>query len=127
LANLKRTTAAARCVILGRNVVVEMSVKVNDAEVRRWLREAEPGQSIRYFEGCLGLGTDPMGLPLPASGRQAMARVADRLWRAAQHDLVHLVQRRQGPTNWAYIAIARPPPRFAYRNGDPCHMERHDG
>ena len=90
-----------------------MPVSVNEAEVRRWLREAAPGQSIQYFVGHLGPGTDAMGLPLPESERQAVAGVAVRLWRAAQHDLVHLVQRRQGPTNWAYIAIARAPPEKA--------------
>ena len=100
-----------------------MPVSVNEAEVRRWLREAQPGQSIRYFQGFLASGTDASGQPLQGADRQAVARVADRLWRAAQHHLVHLVQRRQGPTNWAYIAIARP---SVVQSGSSSRTEMHD-
>jgi hypothetical protein len=100
---------------------------VGDEEVSQWLQEAKPGQAIQYFEGHLGPGTDAMGLPLPESERQAVARVADRLWRAAQHDLVHLLQRRQGPTNWSYIAVAGRKRAPACRIGNSSHVELHDG
>jgi hypothetical protein len=103
--------------------MVDMAVKVNDAEARQWLRQAEPGQFIQYFEGHLAPGTDPTGRPLPETERQAVGRVADRLWRAAQRGAVHLVQRRRGPASWSYIAIARSPRTRADRSDVSCHME----
>jgi hypothetical protein len=110
-----------------RIAVIGMSNHVNEEEVGRWVREAYPGQSIQYFQGFLALGMDAHGRPLLEAERQATARVASRLWRAAQHDLVHLVQRRQGPNNWSYIAVARRLPVVRSRNGNAPNMELHDG
>jgi hypothetical protein len=45
--NQKQTTASLACGILGRNAVLEVSVSVNEAEVGRRQREAQPGQSLQ--------------------------------------------------------------------------------
>jgi hypothetical protein len=84
-----------------------MSVSVSEAEVRRWLREAEPGQAIQYFRGFLAMSRSECGAMISAPQRQELAKVADWLWRAAMHDRIHLVQYRHGPGDWSYIAIAR--------------------
>jgi hypothetical protein len=86
--------------------------------VRQWLQEAEPGQALHYFQGFLAAGTDSHGRLLPEPERHALASVASQLWRAAQHHLVHLVQRREGPGTWTYIAIARRRSASNCRNGD---------
>jgi hypothetical protein len=103
--------------------MVEIFVSLKEAHVRLWLKEALPGEELRYFEGHLAPGTDATGRPLPELERQAVARVADRLWRAAQRGAVHLVQRRRGPAHWTYIAIARSQATSACRGEVSFHTE----
>ena len=80
---------------------------ISDAEVRQWLQGAEPGQALQYFRGFLARAVDGRHQLLRDAERQEVARVADRLWRAAHHKRVHLVQLRHGPEDFTYIAIAR--------------------
>jgi hypothetical protein len=103
-----------------------MSDSVRGTRIRQWLKEAEPGQSIQYFRGFLALGVDASGLPLTEPERQAAVRTADQLFRAAQRQLVHLVQRREGPMNWTYVAIARSSRTVRRRPDTSPHMEMHD-
>lgn len=84
-----------------------MLVGINQATARQWLDEAKPGQKLQYFEGFLAVGKDANGQQLPDAERRALASVADQLWRAAQRDLVHLVQRRLGEDHFEYLAVAR--------------------
>jgi hypothetical protein len=96
--------------MLPRNVVIRMSVSINEAEVRRWLREAQPGEAIDYFRGFLGRGANACGEMLAERERRELSRVAECLWWAAQHNRVHLVQRRHGAEDSTYVAIAREHP-----------------
>jgi len=49
----------------------------------------------------------PDGQTPKSDERRELARVARRAWWAAQQGLVHLVQRRNAPDDFTYIAIAR--------------------
>ena len=107
-------------------MVPPMSEIINDAKARHWLKQAEPPQQLPYFQGSLACGTDSAGRPLPEAERQALMRIASWLWRAAQRGVVDLVQRRQGPMNWTYIAIARSSPVGSRRRNNSPHTEMHD-
>jgi hypothetical protein len=84
---------------------------VSDEEVRQWLQEAKPGQVLHYFRGFLARAADGRHQLLREVECQDVARFAGRLWRAAHHKRVHLVQRRHGPEDFTYIAIARERPQ----------------
>jgi hypothetical protein len=103
-----------------------MSDTISEAKVGHWLKEAEPGQKLHYFQGFLASATDSVGQALPESERQVVACIANRLWRAAHRGLVHLVQRRQGPMNWTYIAIARSSSARSGCSNNSSHMEMYD-
>jgi len=59
-----------------------MSDTISKAKVGHWLKEAEPGQKLHYFQGFLASATDSVGQALPESERQVVACIANRLWRA---------------------------------------------
>jgi hypothetical protein len=69
-------------------------------EFDAWLESAEAGARIVYCRGYLALdgGSDP---------GSALGRLARRAREASDRGLVHLVQRRLGPADFAYVAIAR--------------------
>ena len=73
-----------------------------------WLGQASPGDALEYHRGFLALDACPDGQTPKSDERREIARVARRAWWAAQQGLVHLVQRRNGPDDFTYIAIARP-------------------
>ena len=90
-----------------RIAVIGMFVSISEAEVRRWLREAEPGQVMRYFRGFLARGANAQGEVLSEQECGELSRVATHLWCAAQRKHIHLVQFRHGPEDFTYIAVAR--------------------
>jgi len=55
----------------------------------------------------------PMFARLPDQQRAELARIGSRAFWAAEQGLVHLVQERTGPDQFAYIAVARPKPKAA--------------
>ena len=79
--------------------------------------------STRTLERCRGLlvrDRSPAS-ELAEDGRRALARIADAALEAADDGLVHLVQSRNGPFDFSYLAIkagttARP------RLAQPPHM-----
>lgn len=90
------------------------------ATFNRWLLRALPGQQLEYHRGLLVRDRSPAS-ELAEDGRRALARIADAALEAADDGLVHLVQSRNGPFDFSYLAIkagitARP--RFA----QPPHM-----
>src|SRR5262245_52398277 len=87
------------------------------AHVRAWLRDANPGEAIAYYRGFLALGTDERGRSLGKVERHELLQAAQCLWQAAQHGLVHLVQRRHGPGDFTYLAVLRGAHHFAPRAG----------
>lgn len=66
-----------------------------------------------YHRGFLVVDTDKLLSKHSSEDRQALRRLADAAFRAAQQDLVHLVQTRLAIDRFAYMAIARPKPRHS--------------
>ncbi len=77
-----------------------------------WLGQAAPGDLLEYHRGFLALDTMPQGMRLAERERTELARVARRAWWAAERGLVHLLQRRNGPDDFTYLAIARARPKI---------------
>ena len=76
-----------------------------------WLGQAHPGDALVYHRGLLALDASPHGQTFKGQDRKELCRVARRAWWAASQGFVHLIQRRNGPDDFTYIAIARPRPK----------------
>lgn len=76
-----------------------------------WIAQAEPGETLIYHRGFLAVDTTAVLSKLPADRQRALRLVAATALRAAEQNLVHLVQARIGPDQFAYIAVARRKPR----------------
>lgn len=72
-----------------------------------WIAQASPGDSLEYHRGLLALDANIDSQTPASDARRELARVARIAWRAAEKGLVHLVQRRNGPDDFSYIAVAR--------------------
>ena len=65
-----------------------------------WLGQATAGEVLPYHRGFLAIDRN-------WSVERELDRLASLALWAADHGLVHLVQRRHGPEDASYIAIAR--------------------
>ena len=88
--------------------------RISEIEFLAWAGHALPGDVLEYHRGFLALDGHPQGTQLAECDRAALARLAREAWRAAELGLVHLVQRRHGDNDYAYLAIARPKPKDAF-------------
>ena len=88
-------------------------LRVSEIELCAWLSQAEPHDVFEYHRGFLALDTASPGTHLPERERVELVRLARRAWWASEHKLIHLVQRRHGPNDYSYLAIARPKPSNA--------------
>lgn len=88
---------------------------VGEIEFFAWVAQAEAGDRIEYHRGFLVLDTFPLFSHLDTEPRTRLLRLGEAAYRAAEQGLVHLVQERVGPDEFAYIAIARPKSRKAQR------------
>lgn len=79
---------------------------ISATEIRAWLAKAAAGEAITYFRGFLALAKEG-DRSLAEADRRELIRVADYLWKAAQHGSVHLAQVRHGVGDYAYLAVAR--------------------
>ena len=70
-----------------------------------WLKTARPGRLIEYHRGHLCVDRQQKPDAPDNEARAALHRLATRVLRAAEQDLVHLVQRRHGPEDFSYLAI----------------------
>jgi hypothetical protein len=84
----------------------------------RWLLRAQPGQQLQYHRGMLIRDRSPAS-GISEEHRRDLARVADAALRAAEERLVHLVQRRNGPFDFSYVAICADRGRSGRRAGAP--------
>jgi hypothetical protein len=75
-----------------------------------WLARAEPGAALEYHRGLLILDRSPSS-ELSEDERRTVAKIADAALGAAEDGLVHLVQRRNGPFDFSYVAIKATPVR----------------
>jgi len=80
---------------------------LSEIELCGWLSQAEPGETIEYHRGFLGIDRTPHGLPMPPKDRDDFVKMTERALTLAEQDLVHLVQRRLGADTFSYLAIAR--------------------
>jgi hypothetical protein len=78
------------------------------ASFNRWLLRALPGQELAYHRGHLIWDRSPASA-LGEGERRALARIADAAWQAAEEGRVHLVQRRNGPFDFSYLAVKAAP------------------
>jgi len=72
-----------------------------------WIAQATPGDQFVYHRGLLALDASDCSQSFTGPARRELSRLAHRAWWAAEQRLVHLVQRRNGPDDFSYIAIAR--------------------
>lgn len=74
-----------------------------------WINQAMPGDVLEYHRGFLALDVSRLCEP----DRAKLLKLAHRAMRGACLGFVHLVQRRNGPNDFSYLAIARPKPKPA--------------
>jgi hypothetical protein len=75
-----------------------------------WLARSESGAALEYHSGLLILDRSPAS-ELTEDERRAVAKIADAASQAAEQGRVHLVQRRNGPFDFSYVAIKAAPAR----------------
>ena len=84
-----------------------------EIEFCAWVAQALPGDRLEYHRGFLVLDTFPLFSRLDDKALDALRKLANLTFQAAEQGLVHLVQERVGPDCFAYIAVARPKPKSA--------------
>jgi hypothetical protein len=85
---------------------------LDDVGIAAWIACAQPGDELVYHRGFLAVDTASVVSKLTVERRRILRRVAEAALRAEKQGLVHLVQSRLGPDQFAYIAIARPKPKL---------------
>jgi hypothetical protein len=85
-----------------------------------WLARSEPGAALEYHRGLLILDRSPAS-ELSEDERRTVAKIADAVSSAAEDRLVHLVQCRNGPFDFSYVAI-KADRRAAAECHAPCPM-----
>jgi hypothetical protein len=93
-----------------------MSLKFDQLPIRpltagrfwSWLARAEPRAALEYHRGLLILDRSPAS-ELSEDERRSVAKIADAVSSAAEDGLVHLVQHRNGPFDFSYVAIKAAP------------------
>ena len=88
----------------------DTSLILSDVEFCGWLGRAAPGDAIEYHRGFLALDCAPQTGRMSACEGAGLGHLARCALRAAEHGLVHLAQRRNGDSDFSYLAIARPRP-----------------
>ena len=91
-----------------RFTTVRASRALSEIEFCAWVAQAVPGDRLEYHRGFLALDTFPTAARLSDERRKVLSRLGFRAFWAAEQGLVHLVQERTGPDQFAYIAVARP-------------------
>lgn len=85
--------------------------QLTEIEFCAWVAQAAPGEVLEYHRGFLGLDRSACGRSMSVESRAVLSRTSNRAWQLAEQGLVHLVQRRNGPDDFSYLAIARPRPK----------------
>ena len=83
---------------------------IKEIDLCTWLGQAAPGDVLEYHRGFLALDGTRQVSRLDDQARCELVRVGRRVFWAAERGIVHLVQRRFGPDDYSYLAIARPRP-----------------
>lgn len=93
------------------NPIPAIRLRISEIDLCAWLGQAAPNDALEYHRGFLALDINVHGTRLADRERAELARVARRAWWAGEREWVHLVQRRHGPDDYSYLAIARPRPK----------------
>ena len=110
-------------------ITVRASRPLSEIEFAAWVAQAAPGDRLEYHRGFLVLDIFPVFSGLSDAARAELSRLGSRAFWAAEQGLVHLVQQRIAPDQFAYIAVARPKPKAAAvslselllaEQGEPC-------
>ena len=89
------------------NADAKRTLLVNAIQFCSWVAQASPSESLEYHRGLLALDASDCSQSFEGLRRRELNRVARRAWWAAEQGLVHLFQRRNGPNDFSYLAIAR--------------------
>ena len=92
---------------------IRPKVAVLEIQFCAWVAQAVPVDRLEYHRGHLAVDADKVTSHLDLNVRADLALVRDRAFWAAEQGLVHLVQERVVPDQFAYIAVARPKPKAA--------------
>ncbi len=71
--------------------------RISEVDLCTWIIRAEPGDVLEYHRGFLAIDRTPLGAPMSAEERSALAHTGMVAMRLAREGGVHLVQRRVGP------------------------------
>jgi hypothetical protein len=82
--------------------------RVSEIELCAWVAQAAPGAVLEYHRGYLALDRTGFGRFADTPERAAVGLLGARAHDLAERGLVHLVQRRHGPEDYSYFAVARP-------------------
>ena len=85
--------------------------QITEIELCGWIGHAAPGDIFEYHRGFLARDIVPLDNRLSERDQAALVRLARRARWAAEAGLIHLVQRRHGPEDYSYLAVARPKPK----------------
>ena len=85
--------------------------QISEIQFCAWLAQAEAGDRLEYHRGFLAVDTDKLMSKLELNARAELVLLRDRAFGCEAQGLVHLVQERIGPDQFAYVAIARPKPK----------------
>jgi hypothetical protein len=85
---------------------------IGEIDFCAWVAQAMAGERLVYHRGFLAFDAMALLSDLPSGRQRALRDVAAAAMRAAEQDLVHLVQARLGPSQFAYIAVARRKPKL---------------
>jgi hypothetical protein len=83
---------------------------ISVAEFRGWLARAASCSWFEYHRGLLIWDRSPASA-LSDEHRRTLAKIANTVFQAAEQGQVHLVQRRNGPFDFSYVAIKATPAR----------------
>ena len=81
---------------------------LTEIDLLAWLNQARVGDAIEYHRGSLALDRSSRGQARTENDRVTLDHLATLAMRLSDRGLVHLVQRRIGTDQYAYLAIARP-------------------
>lgn len=84
---------------------------ISEIQFCAWLAQAEAGDRLEYHRGYLAVDTDKLMSKLELNARTELVLLRDRAFGCEAQGLVHLVQERIGPDQFAYVAIVRPKPK----------------
>lgn len=80
---------------------------LTDIDLCAWMAQAGPGDVLEYHCGALSIDRNPVITTLGRDEAQRIDRLADAAFRAAEVELIDLLQRRLGQDCFSYLAVAR--------------------